>query len=90
MTLSSALREKDNGELNIFAAEDPVECDLGGNIQKFPVVREKGQTFLQLLRAFLHSDPDVILIGEMRDPEIAESSNRCSANWSPYLHFYTY
>ena len=44
-TLASALREKDSGELNIVTAEDPIEYDLGGNIQQFPVIRAKGQTF---------------------------------------------
>jgi len=73
-TLASALREKDSGELNIITAEDPIEYDLGGNIQQFPVVRAKGQTFANLLRTFLRQDPDVILIGETRDPETAESS----------------
>tara|TARA_Y100001968_G_scaffold332383_1_gene390333 strand:- start:159 stop:1817 length:1659 start_codon:yes stop_codon:yes gene_type:complete len=73
-TLASALREKDNGELNIVTAEDPIEYDLGGDIQQFPVMRAKGQTFAHLLRTFLRQDPDVILIGETRDPETAESS----------------
>ena len=73
-TLASALREKDNGEQNIVTAEDPIEYDLGGDIQQFPVIRAKGQTFAQLLRTFLRQDPDVILIGETRDPETAESS----------------
>ena len=72
--MASALREKDNGDLNIVTAEDPIEYDLGGNIQQFPVIRAKGQTFSQLLRTFLRQDPDVILIGETRDPETAESS----------------
>ena len=40
-TLASALREKDSGELNIVTAEDPIEYDLGGNIQQFPVIRAK-------------------------------------------------
>tara|TARA_B100000965_G_scaffold406391_1_gene445082 strand:- start:2457 stop:4103 length:1647 start_codon:yes stop_codon:yes gene_type:complete len=73
-TLASALQEKDNGELNIVTAEDPIEYDLGGNIQQFQVLRAKGQTFSQLLRTFLRQDPDIILIGETRDPETAESS----------------
>lgn len=73
-TLASALREKDTGELNIVTAEDPIEYDMGGNIQQFPVLRAKGQTFAQLLRTFLRQDPDVILIGETRDPETAVSS----------------
>ena len=63
-TLASALREKDTGELNIVTAEDPIEYDLGGNIQQFPVIRAKGQTFSNLLRTFLRQDPDVILIGK--------------------------
>ena len=57
-----------------MTAEDPIEYDLGGNIQQFPVIRAKGQTFANLLRTFLRQDPDVILIGETRDPETAESS----------------
>ena len=73
-TLASALREKDTGEVNIVTAEDPIEYDLGGNIQQFPVIRAKGQTFANLLRTFLRQDPDIILIGETRDPETAESS----------------
>ena len=73
-TLASALREKDNGELRIVTAEDPIEYDMGGDIQQFPVVRAKGQTFANLLRTFLRQDPDVILIGETRDPETAEAS----------------
>jgi len=72
-TVASALREKDNGELNIVTAEDPIEYDLGGNIQQFPVLRAKGQTFANLLRTFLRQDPDVILIGEIRDAETAEA-----------------
>jgi len=73
-TLASALREKDTGGLNIMTAEDPIEYDLGGDIQQFQVLPAKGQTFAQLLRTFLRQDPDVILIGETRDPETAVSS----------------
>ncbi len=73
-TLAAALQEKDNGETNIVTAEDPVEYDLGGDINQVQVNRAKGQTFATLLRTFLRQDPDVILIGETRDPETAESS----------------
>ena len=73
-TLASALREIDSGELKIVTAEDPIEYDLGGNIQQFPVIRAKGQTFTKLLRIFLRQDPDVVLIGETRDPVTAEAS----------------
>jgi len=72
-TLAAALQEIDSGNLNIVTAEDPIEYDLGGNIAQFPVLRSKGQTFSNLLRTFLRQDPDVILIGETRDPETAES-----------------
>ena len=44
-TLASALREKDTGELNIVTAEDPIEYDLGGNIQQFPVIAPRGRPF---------------------------------------------
>ncbi len=73
-TLASALQEKDNGELKIITAEDPIEYDMGGDIVQHQVNRAKKQTFSNLLRTFLRQDPDVILIGETRDPETAESS----------------
>ena len=73
-TLASALQEKDNGELKIITAEDPIEYDMGGDIVQHQVNRAKNQTFSNLLRTFLRQDPDVILIGETRDPETAESS----------------
>jgi len=73
-TLAAALREKDKGDSNIVTAEDPIEYDLGGDINQVQVNRAKGQTFAMILRTFLRQDPDVILIGETRDPETAESS----------------
>ena len=73
-TLAAALQEKDNGETNIVTAEDPIEYDLGGDINQVQINKAKGQTFAMLLRTFLRQDPDVILIGETRDPETAESS----------------
>ena len=73
-TLAAALKEKDTGDLNIVTAEDPIEYDMGGDINQVQVNRAKGQTFAMILRTFLRQDPDVILIGETRDPETAESS----------------
>ena len=73
-TLAAALREKDNGDNNIVTAEDPIEYDLGGDINQVQVNRAKKQTFAQILRTFLRQDPDIILIGETRDPETAVSS----------------
>ena len=73
-TLASALRELDNGEKKIVTAEDPIEYDMGGDIIQHQVNRAKKQTFAAFLRVFLRQDPDVILIGETRDPETAVSS----------------
>ncbi len=73
-TLAAALREIDNGELKIVTAEDPIEYDLGGDIVQHQINRKKQQNFASFLRTFLRQDPDVILIGETRDPETAESS----------------
>ena len=73
-TLAAALKEKDTGDSNIVTAEDPIEYDMGGDINQVQVNRAKGQTFATILRTFLRQDPDVILIGETRDPETAESS----------------
>ena len=72
-TIAAALREKDNGELNICTIEDPVEYEMGGDINQIQVIREKGQTTPELLKTLMRADPDVILIGETRDPETAES-----------------
>lgn len=68
-TVSSALREIDNGELNIVTAEDPIEYELGGNIQQFQVDRNVDPTGATLLKQFLWQDPDVIVVGEARYPE---------------------
>ena len=73
-TLAATLIEMDSGDTNIVTAEDPVEYKLGGGISQSQVNRAKGQTFAMLLRTFLRQDPDVILIGETRDPETAESA----------------
>jgi len=73
-TLAATLREMDSGDTNIVTAEDPVEYKLGGGISQSQVNRANGQTFAMLLRTFLRQDPDVILIGETRDPETAKSA----------------
>ena len=56
-------------ELNIVTAEDPIEYDLAGDIMQHQVNRAKNQTFANLLRTFLRQDPDVVVVGELRDPE---------------------
>jgi type IV pilus assembly protein PilB len=72
-TLYSAISELNTGENNIVTAEDPIEYTLPG-ITQVQVLREKNQTFATILRTFLRQDPDVMLIGETRDPETAKAS----------------
>ena len=73
-TLAATLKEMNSGDTNIVTAEDPIEYDMGRGINQVQVNRAKGQTFVSILRTFLRQDPDVILIGETRDPETAECS----------------
>ena len=72
-TLYSVLSELNTGDNNIVTAEDPIEYSLAG-INQVQVLREKNQTFAMILRSFLRQDPDVMLIGETRDPETAKAS----------------
>ncbi len=73
-TLAASLKEIDNGDVKIITIEDPIEFALGGDIVQAQVNRPKGQTFSNLLKTLMRHDPDVILIGETRDPETAISS----------------
>lgn len=70
-TLYSALMERNTDDVNIMTAEDPVEVSIAG-INQVHVKEEIGLTFAAALRAFLRQDPDIILIGEIRDRETAE------------------
>lgn len=70
-TLYAALQEINNPEKNIITIEDPVEYRLDG-INQVQVKPQIGLTFANALRAFLRQDPDVILVGEVRDLETAE------------------
>ncbi len=58
-------------EVNILTAEDPVEYKLDGTTQT-PCASEEGLTFAKALRAFLRQDPDIIMVGEIRDAETAD------------------
>jgi len=69
-TLYSALSELNSGESKIITIEDPVEYQLSGVLQ-IPVNDKKGLTFARGLRAILRHDPDIILVGEIRDSETA-------------------
>jgi type IV pilus assembly protein PilB len=70
-TLYSALRALDRSGLNVMTIEDPVEYRLPG-INQVQVNPLAGVTFAAALRAFLRQDPDVILVGEIRDLETAK------------------
>jgi len=70
-TLYSSLLTVNKPEVNIMTVEDPVEYNLYG-INQVQVNPEIGLTFARALRAFLRQDPDIIMVGEIRDTETAE------------------
>lgn len=69
-TLYSALQELNNEDVNIITVEDPVEYQLGG-INQVQTKPEVGLTFASGLRSILRQDPDIVMIGEIRDHETA-------------------
>jgi type II secretory ATPase GspE/PulE/Tfp pilus assembly ATPase PilB-like protein len=71
MTLYSALAEVNTPDMNIHTAEDPIEYTLPG-LNQMQMNRQIGLTFARALRCFLRMDPDVILVGEIRDEETAQ------------------
>ena len=70
-TLYSALNELNNPQWNIITVEDPVEFQIPG-INQVPTKKEIGLSFASALRSILRQDPDIIMIGEIRDTETAE------------------
>lgn len=76
-TLYSALAELNKTTTNISTAEDPVEFNLGG-INQAQMHEDIGFNFASALRAFLRQDPDVIMVGEIRDYETAEIAIKAS------------
>jgi type IV pilus assembly protein PilB len=72
-TLYAALSEINNPEINIITVEDPVEYRLGG-VNQVQINARAGLTFAAALRSILRSDPDVVMVGEIRDPETAKIS----------------
>ncbi|WP_449280337.1 GspE/PulE family protein [Limnoglobus roseus] len=76
-TLYSALSELNDIETKIITTEDPVEYEIDGLVQ-CPINHEIDLTFAAALRAILRQDPDVILIGEVRDLETAQISIQAS------------
>lgn len=70
-TLYSGLRRINTIETKILTAEEPVEYDIEGILQ-VPINESTGNSFARVLRAFLRQDPDVLMIGEIRDLETAQ------------------
>jgi len=76
-TLYAALSELNDPAVKILTVEDPVEYDIDGLVQ-VQVRADVGLTFSRALRSFLRQDPDIILVGETRDPETAQISVQAS------------
>lgn len=76
-TLYAALSDLNNEGVNIITVEDPVEYQLNG-INQIQVKEEVGLTFAAGLRSILRQDPDIIMIGEIRDLETAQIAIRAS------------
>ncbi len=70
-TLYSALTRINTPRVNIITIEDPVEYEISG-VTQVQVNREAGLMFASALRSFLRQDPDVMMVGEIRDPETTE------------------
>lgn len=76
-TLYAALNKLNSEEVNIVTIEDPVEYQLGG-INQIQVNPNVGLTFAKGLRSILRQDPNIIMVGEIRDKETAEVAVRAS------------
>ncbi|HEY3932507.1 MAG TPA: GspE/PulE family protein [Verrucomicrobiae bacterium] len=76
-TLYSALRRVNTIDSKLLTAEDPVEYDIEG-IMQVAINEAAGLTFGKALRSFLRQDPDIIMVGEMRDLETAQISIQAS------------
>ena len=76
-TLYTLLAEKNTPEVNIITVEDPVEIKIPG-LNQVQVNSKAGMTFASGLRSILRQDPDIILVGEIRDGETAEIAMRAA------------
>lgn len=72
-TLFSILNERNTPDVNISTVEDPVEYTLSG-VHQVQIIREKGLDFSRALRSLMRQDPDIILVGETRDKETAQTA----------------
>lgn len=71
VTLYSALQRRNTSEVNICSVEDPVEIPING-LNQTQINPKAGLTFQSVLRALLRQDPDIVMVGEIRDGETAE------------------
>ncbi|MFO0960115.1 MAG: GspE/PulE family protein [Isosphaeraceae bacterium] len=85
-TLYACLREIDRFQKNIITVEDPIEYHID-NVTQMEINTKAGQTFATSLRSILRQDPDVIMIGEIRDAETATIS--CQAATTGHMVFST-
>jgi len=76
-TLYASLNRLNSSEKNIMTVENPIEYQLGG-ISQMQVAEKKGMTFITALRHILRQDPDVIMVGEVRDQETARMAIQSS------------
>ncbi len=76
-TLYACLNQIDSVQKNVMTIEDPIEYQLGG-ISQMQVSPKKGMTFINALRHVLRQDPDVIMVGEVRDEETANMAIQSS------------
>lgn len=73
-TLYSVLREKIDPTVKIITAENPVEYKVPNGVYQHHVNVDQGLTFASILRSILREDPDIVLVGEIRDTETAETA----------------
>lgn len=71
VTLYSALQSRNDAKVNICSVEDPIEIPLDG-LNQTQVSVKSGLTFQSVLRSLLRQDPDIVMVGEIRDGETAE------------------
>ncbi len=76
-TLYGALQELNDPKRKIITVEDPIEYQMAG-VTQIPVYARIGLTFAAGLRTILRSDPDIVMVGEIRDPETAEIAVRAA------------
>ncbi len=85
-TLHAALREIDARQKNIITIEDPIEYKMD-NVNQIEINTKAGQTFVNSLRSILRQDPDVVMVGEIRDGETADIA--CQAANTGHMVFST-